>query len=66
MPADILDTARVVAALRNETITDVLAGIWRPALAKMEREELAKRTRRAEGGKDAKSRSPRPYPTLPR
>ena len=54
MPVDVLDTARVVAALRNETITDVLSDILRPALAKLEREELAKRSKRAEGGKDSK------------
>lgn len=46
MPVDVLDTARVVAALRGETITDVLANILRPALAKLEREELAKRAKR--------------------
>lgn len=47
IPVDVLDMARVVAALRNESMTDVIANILRPALAKMEREELVKRTKRS-------------------
>jgi hypothetical protein len=41
---DVIQTARVVAALRRETILELISGILRPVLQKMEREELAKRS----------------------
>jgi hypothetical protein len=57
LPTDVIASARVVAALRGETITDVVAGILRPALAKMEREELAKRAGAIDAAK--KGRGPK-------
>jgi hypothetical protein len=42
---DVIESARIVATLRNVTMTQLLSGILRPELAKLEREELAKRTK---------------------
>jgi hypothetical protein len=42
---DVVESARIVAAYRNEQITDLLSAILRPVLAKMEQEEMAKRTK---------------------
>jgi hypothetical protein len=50
LPGDVMDTARVVAALRNESIIDLLGTILRPALAKLERDEMAKRAKRTAEG----------------
>jgi hypothetical protein len=44
LPMDVVESARIVAAYRNEQIGDLLGGIRRPILAKMEQEEMAKRT----------------------
>jgi hypothetical protein len=44
MPMDVIESARIVSAYRGETMTDLLAEILRPVLAKMEQEEIAKRT----------------------
>ena len=41
MPIDVLESARIVAAFRGTTMTDLMADILRPALAKMEGEEMA-------------------------
>ena len=43
MPMDVIESARIVAAFRGISITDLVGDILRPALAKMEREEMAKR-----------------------
>ena len=54
LPMDVIEAARIVSAYRNESITDLLGDILRPILAKMEREEVAKRAKpvkRSEGGK---------------
>jgi hypothetical protein len=44
MHMDVLESARIVAAFRGQTMTDLMADILRPALAKMEQEEMARRT----------------------
>ena len=45
LPVDVIESARIVAAYRNATMADVLGEILRPILARMEQEEIAKRTR---------------------
>jgi hypothetical protein len=45
MPLDVLETAKIVAALKGQPMTELIGDILRPALAKMEREELAKRAK---------------------
>jgi hypothetical protein len=45
LPMDVLASARIVSAYRGETMTELLGEILRPALARMEQEEIAKRTR---------------------
>jgi hypothetical protein len=50
---DVIESARIVAAYRNETMTDMLGEILRPVLAKMEREEVAKRSGDKPKGKGA-------------
>jgi hypothetical protein len=41
---DVIESARIVTAYKNETMTDLLSDLLRPALARLEREEVAKRT----------------------
>jgi hypothetical protein len=48
LPMDVIEAARIVSAYRGEPMADMLADILRPALVKMERDEVAKR---AKGGK---------------
>jgi len=50
LPMDVVESARIVAAYRNEQITDLLGNILRPVLAKMEQEEQVKRNK-ARGAK---------------
>jgi hypothetical protein len=45
LPIDVVESARIVAAYRNEQITDLLGGILRPVLANLEKEEQAKRNK---------------------
>lgn len=45
LPADVIDSARIVSAYTGETMADLLGNLLRPQLAKMEREEAAKRAR---------------------
>lgn len=40
---DVLESARIVSAYRNEPMTEMLSNILRPILAKMEKEAIAKR-----------------------
>jgi hypothetical protein len=40
---DVIESARIVAAYRGETMTEMLSEILRPILAKMEQEAVAKR-----------------------
>lgn len=49
---DVIETARIVSAYRNEPMMDLLSSILRPILAKMEREEVAKRTQAGEPPKE--------------
>ena len=44
---DVIETARIVSAYRNEPMAEMLSDLLRPLLAKMEREEVAKRTKGA-------------------
>lgn len=48
---DVIESARIVAAYRGEPIQDLLSDILRPILAKMEREETARRAKRTQGPK---------------
>lgn len=41
--ADVVESARLVAALKKVQIQDLLSDILRPVLAEMEREEISKR-----------------------
>jgi hypothetical protein len=53
-PMDVIESARIVSAYRGETMADRLGEILRPALAKMEQEEIARRAgsvKRKAGGK---------------
>jgi hypothetical protein len=45
LPADVVESARIVSALNGETMADLIAGILRPVLADMERDLLAQRSR---------------------
>jgi plasmid stability protein len=45
MPMDVIESARIVAAFRGVSMADLVGDILRPALAKMEQEEMAKRTK---------------------
>jgi hypothetical protein len=49
LPFDVIEMARIVAACRNETMTDLLGNTLRPLLEKMQREEFAKRTKIPKG-----------------
>jgi hypothetical protein len=40
---DVIESARIVAAYRNESMTDMLSNLLRPVLARMEQEEVARR-----------------------
>jgi hypothetical protein len=42
---DVIESARIITAYTGEAMTDVLSDILRPILAKMERDEVAKRAR---------------------
>jgi hypothetical protein len=44
LPMDVIEAARIVSAYRGGTMTDLMGDILRPALAKMEQEEITKRT----------------------
>jgi hypothetical protein len=44
-----IETARIVAAYRNETLTDLISDIVEPILARMEKEEVAKRNKPSKG-----------------
>lgn len=45
LPADVMESARIVAAYTGEPMAEMLGNILRPILAKREREEAAKRER---------------------
>lgn len=42
---DVVESARIVAAFRGISMTELVGSILRPALAKLEQEEMAKRTK---------------------
>lgn len=45
LPADVVESARIVAAFRNESMADLLGDILRPILKRMEKEEMVKRSK---------------------
>lgn len=45
LPADVMESARIVAAYTGEAMAEMLGDILRPVLAKRERDEAAKRER---------------------
>lgn len=49
LPADVVESVRIVAAYRGETITDLLGNLLRPLLAEMEQKEVARRTKTSRG-----------------
>jgi hypothetical protein len=54
IPMDVLESARIVSAYRGVTMTELIGDILRPALAKLEQEEITKRSQgatRRKGGK---------------
>jgi hypothetical protein len=50
LPMDVIESARIVSAYRGQTMADLLGDILRPALVKMEQEEVAKRHGRHQTG----------------
>ncbi len=48
---DVVKTARLVAALTDQSMSTLISDILRPVLAKMEAGELAKRAKPKGGGK---------------
>jgi hypothetical protein len=55
IPMDVLESARIVSAYRGSTMTDLLGDILRPALARLEQEETAKRARGVSGSPKRKA-----------
>lgn len=47
---DVIESARIVTAYKGESMTELLSKILRPILAKMEQEEIAKRSKEAKKG----------------
>ena len=45
LPADVMESARIVAAYTGESMSDMLGDMLRPLLIKKEREEAAKRAK---------------------
>lgn len=50
LPMDVIESARIVAAYRGETMADLMADILRPELARMEQDEMARRTQATQAG----------------
>jgi hypothetical protein len=48
---DVVESARIVVAYRGGTMTDLLSDVLRPVLAKMERDEVAKRAKAEQAAK---------------
>jgi hypothetical protein len=48
---DVVKSARLVSALTDKPMSTLISDLLRPVLAKMENDELAKRTRPKGGGK---------------
>lgn len=46
---DVIESARIVAAFRGQSMADLVGDILRPALAALEKEEIAKRARIQKG-----------------
>ncbi len=42
---DVIESARIVAAYKGDSMTDLLSNVLRPILAKMEQDEVAKRSK---------------------
>ncbi len=50
---DVIESARIIAALRGEMITDLLSCILRPVLSQMENDEMKKRFQKSPVGSKA-------------
>lgn len=46
LASDVVESARIVAAFRGVTMADLMGDALRPILAKMEKEEMARRSKR--------------------
>lgn len=46
LPADVMESARIVAAYTGEPLADMLGDMLRPLLAKREKEEAARRAKK--------------------
>lgn len=55
LPMDVIESARIVSAYRGETMTELMGEILRPALARMEQEEMARRTQATQAGAKRKA-----------
>jgi hypothetical protein len=53
LSADVVKSARIVASLTDQSMSDLLGGILRPILKKMEDEGFAKRMRNRGEGKSS-------------
>lgn len=61
LEADVVESARIVTGYGTETMTELLSRLLRPALAKMEREMVAKRQEALEAAeKPTRKRGGRP------
>lgn len=58
LPADVIESGRIVAALSGVTMMDLFGDILRPTLAKMERELLAQRSKEVGVGETDDPESP--------
>ena len=54
---DVIESARIVAAYRGDTMTELLSDILRPVLGKLESEEIAKRANEKPKAKPKTSRA---------
>jgi hypothetical protein len=50
LPTDVIEMARIIAAIRNLEVSDLLSDILRPILARMEQEAWDERSRAIAGG----------------
>ena len=49
LPADVMESARIVSSYTGEAMADMLGEMLRPILARKEKEEVAKRAKQKEG-----------------
>jgi hypothetical protein len=51
LPADVMESARIVAAYTGNNIAELLGEILRPVLARMEQEQVEQRSKSSNAGK---------------